>query len=221
MLATLVESAHHSQHVLVIAMLLMFVCLGVVSTFSDKPSGLVAPFMALAMMGVVMFIWLGIFRPVAVMRLIIGEEKSENKKPKPLISPETWKYIGLVVGAIVCLAVIAAMAYFIAKKFFAWYNSPAKIEARAMRKSEFYQRMQNSLMGEPDYTTLCALKAQLGKRNTPEATALLAEIDRLLENVRRDAEATALQPIAEELAQIRFRHDSAEPEEAGDPGSSQ
>jgi hypothetical protein len=213
MLASLVESAHHSQRVLVIAMLLMFVCLGGVSTFSDKPSRSVAPFMALAVMWVAI-IWLEIFRPGVVMQFIMGEESSDKEKPKPLISPETWKYIGLVVGAIVCLAVIAAMAFFIAKKFFTWYDSPAKVEARALRDSEAMQRIQEGLADNPDYQTLSAWKKQLAKRQSPEARALMVEIDRLHEKLRSEEETAALAPIADDLAKIRFRNDPANREQS-------
>jgi hypothetical protein len=208
-MASLVQSAKDMQQ-LVLAMTLGIVFFAVLkNAFSDRPITAL-PFLFIGMVIVSVALKGG-----ELLDPFLGEfhkEKQTSKNHGFHVSPEAWKYVGLAAGVLVLFAIW----YFIAKKAMAWYNSPAKVEARALRDSEAMQRIQRGLADNPDYQALSGWQKQLSKRQSPEARALMVEIDRLHEKLRSQEEAAALAPIAEDLAEIRFRNDPANREESAE-----
>jgi hypothetical protein len=201
MFATLVESAENFKQFVVImtlAMVVIALVMKMIKSGSYYPGATVALFLVL-----IAGISTGMFTDI--FGLLLGQEKPKHK-PKIHISHEVWKYVGLVAAALLCIAVL----YFIVKAALAWYNSPAKVEARAARNSEALMRIRQGLLDNPDYAALASWQRQLANRQSPETNALRAEISRLLEAIRSEEETAALAPIAEGLADIRFRNEPAE-----------
>jgi hypothetical protein len=130
------------------------------------------------------------------------------------ISPETWKHIGIVLGAVVVAVVLFVAIIYGAKRFKKWYLSPEKVEARALRDSEAIQRIHQGLTDNADYQTLSKLCKDLSRLKSPEAQGLLTQITAKREEIRRQEEHAALAYAHEELERIKFMNDPAKSDEA-------
>jgi hypothetical protein len=145
----------------------------------NRGAALVAPLVAV----VVILLNPHILRSMTrFMGFIIGVDDSAPAHPKDghhktgihiHISPENWMYIGLTLAACVALTLL----FFAVNKTMTWHNSPAKVEARAVRESDALRRIQQGLADNNDYQQLLAWKKELAKRQTPEAIELRTAVD--------------------------------------------
>jgi hypothetical protein len=148
--------------------------------------------------------------------LVFGDVKSDKAArthPRHVVPhPPTWfeKYWWVVVLAVVGALLLVIVIYFAVKAVHAWHNSPAKVEARERKHNDLLRRIAETLADNPDYPTLLNLRKQIEKRDSEKASAILVRINALLDQSRREAEETALEPVERELDRIQFKIDPAD-----------
>jgi hypothetical protein len=204
-----------SKHAIIVAILmaivtLVFVLRGAAATGQGS-------FVALAgVLVVTICLFVFKFDIVHFFDLVFGDVKSDKAArthPRHVVPhPPTWfeKYWWVVVLAVVGALLLVIVIYFAVKAVHAWHNSPAKVEARERKHNDLLRRIAETLADNPDYPTLLNLRKQIEKRDSEKASAILVRINALLDQSRREAEETALEPVERELDRIQFKIDPAD-----------
>jgi hypothetical protein len=210
MMASLQSGASIMQHVVLIMFAMIIFCVVGSKVLSDNPRPVFAvlPFLLLGLVFTMqpqILVNLG----MSLINLFTGVEdskpahdKSNDSGWKIHISTEDWIYAGVTLA--VCI--VLTLLFFAIKKYIVWYNSPEKVEARAVAENETLQRIREGIADNPDIMTLNRLINELSARKSSQATELLAEAKAERTKLEEAEERAALTDARDELADIKQRN---------------